>query len=190
MKTSVPPSLHGGAGNRLSEKRNLHAHREAGLCSRAPSCLLSRAPCARKATGRGCETVPEPGPVLAGLGGRAACGAPAAPAAPTMCRQAGCGASAGAPLPPTPVVLRAPPAARQGPRRVRKQPGSVSGSPGGSGFGDGSSERWGRSVRGSAFSLLPGLSLSICRMGVGLAPRLPVPARSKRRAMGTVLSCS
>lgn len=61
-----------------------------------------------------------------------------------MCRQAGSGASAGAPLPPTSVVLRTPPAAHEGPRRVRKQPGSVSGSPCGSGLGDGSSEHRGR----------------------------------------------
>lgn len=122
MKTSVPRSLH---GVRKQARREEEPARPQGSRS------LLMGPCAHKATGRGCETAPaEPERVLAGLGGRAACGAPAAPAAPTMCRQAGCGAPAGAPLPP---------AAHQGPRRVRKQPRSVSVSSCGLGFGDRSS---------------------------------------------------
>lgn len=60
--------------------------------------------------------------MLAGLGARAACWAPATPPGPggLMCLRAGSGAPVQPPLPSASVILCTPPAAHQDPRRVRK----------------------------------------------------------------------
>lgn len=157
LKTSAPPPSTGDQEIGSVRRGTYTPPREAGLCSGPRAARSAGPPAPTKPPEEDVNGCQSQSPGLAGPGGRAA---------PTMCRQAGCGASAGAPLPPPPGVLRAPLAAHQGPRRVRKQPGSVSGAPVALGLGAGALD----AAAGASVALpspCSGLSLSSCQWALG-----------------------
>lgn len=186
---SVPlprPSLCDGPAP--ARRGSCRSHRGPGLPAAGLSAAHSAVrPAPHKATGRGCGMLGgEPERELAGLGVGVACWAPATPPGPggPMCLHADPGALASPLLLLTSVILRAQPAAHQGPRRVRTRP-----RPSASAFRDRALNAHGRAPVGSAelgTDTGPGLSLH----EPGQVPGPPAPPGLRlpfvRRVLGSL----